>query len=116
MFEGFRSFILKDEKSLELIPYYSPYIHAFLLDSGSPNDDVPKLGGTGRTHDWSISRAFVEASNLPVFLAGGLKPENVQEAIKTVRPYGLDLCSGVRTNDKLDRDKLRKFMAAAGAV
>ena len=107
---------IEDEKSLELIPYYSPYIHAFLLDSGSPNDDVPKLGGTGRTHDWSISRAFVEASNLPVFLAGGLKPENVQEAIKTVRPYGLDLCSGVRTNDKLDYDKLRKFMAAAGAV
>ena len=107
---------IEDEKSLDLIPVYLPYIHAFLLDSGSPNDDVPKLGGTGRTHDWSISRTFVEASNLPVFLAGGLKPENVQEAIKTVRPYGIDLCSGVRTNDKLDYDKLNKFMAAVSAV
>lgn len=103
---------VEDQSALDLIPVYSPYVHAFLLDSGRPNAAVPELGGTGRRHDWSISRAFVAASPLPVFLAGGLTPENVQLAIREVDPFGVDLCSGVRTNDRLDPAKLRAFVTA----
>jgi phosphoribosylanthranilate isomerase len=102
--------------ALDLIPYYAPHVHAFLLDSGSPGAAVPELGGTGRTHDWAISAAFVKASPRPVFLAGGLNAKNVCEAIKVVRPFGLDLCSSVRTNGKLDPDKLDAFFAAVRAT
>lgn len=101
---------VEDDSALELIDAYEPFVHAFLLDSGRPNASVVELGGTGRAHDWSISRRIVERSAKPVFLAGGLNPGNVREAIDTVRPYGLDLCSGVRTDDKLDPDKLGAFM------
>ena len=107
---------VEDRSALDLIPVYAPHVHAFLLDSGRPGADTPELGGTGRQHDWSISRAFVDASPLPVFLAGGLTPENVQQAIRTVGPFGVDLCSGVRTNDRLDRTKLEAFMTAATAA
>jgi phosphoribosylanthranilate isomerase len=107
---------VEDQSALNLIQTYAPHVHAFLLDSGRPGADIPELGGTGRRHDWSISRAFVGKSNLPVFLAGGLTPENVQQAIREVRPFGLDLCSGVRTNDQLDPAKLRAFVAAATAA
>lgn len=104
---------VEDDRALDLIPIYSPYVHAFLLDSGRPSATIPELGGTGRQHDWLISRAFVDASPLPVFLAGGLTPENVQLAVRKVRPFGLDLCSGVRTDDRLDPIKLNAFVAAA---
>lgn len=97
---------------LKLIPIYVPHVHAFLLDSGSPNAAIPQYGGTGRKHDWRVSADFVRASPLPVFLAGGLSAENAAAAIKEVRPYGLDLCTGVRTDGCLDRDKLAKFMIA----
>jgi len=99
-------------EALKLIPIYTPHVHAFLLDSGKPNADTPQYGGTGRKHDWNVSAAFVKASPLPVFLAGGLSAENAATAIKQVRPYGLDLCTGVRTNGHLDGEKLRKFMLA----
>lgn len=98
--------------ALEAIPKYSPHVHAFLLDSGRPNAPVVELGGTGRCHDWTISAEFVKASSLPVFLAGGLTAENVEAAIRQVRPFGLDLCSGVRTNGALDPAKLRSFVLA----
>ncbi|MEP4313276.1 MAG: phosphoribosylanthranilate isomerase [Anderseniella sp.] len=104
---------VEDERALDLIPIYAPYMHAFLLDSGRPHADTPEPGGTGRRHDWSISRTFVKASPLPVFLAGGLTPDNARQAVRDVRPYGLDLCTGVRTNGKLDEAKLTDFMAAA---
>lgn len=107
---------VEGDEAIDLIPRYAPHVHAFLLDSGRPSADVPELGGTGRTHDWSISRKFVEKSPLPVFLAGGLRPDNVQIAIRDVRPFGIDLCSGVRTNQKLDRQKLREFIIAASAT
>lgn len=97
--------------TLELIDKYSPYVHSFLLDSGRPNLKTPEYGGTGRTHDWSISAEFVKKSALPVYLAGGLTTENVSEAIRLVRPFGVDLCSGVRTNSRLDPDKLKAFIA-----
>jgi len=67
-----------------------------LLDSGRPSALVPELGGTGRTHDWAVSAQIVSRLDVPVFLAGGLGPENVAEAIRTVRPAGVDLCSGIR--------------------
>lgn len=85
-------------------------IDALLLDSGNPTLAVKELGGTGRVHNWQISRQIIEQSRVPVFLAGGLTPENVRQAIDTVRPYGLDICSGVRTNGQLDERKLAAFM------
>lgn len=99
-------------EALERIPVYAPHVHAFLLDSGHPSASVPVLGGTGRTHDWDLSAAFVKASPKPVFLAGGLNAGNVGEAIRRVRPYGLDLCTGVRSNGRLDVSKLTAFMDA----
>jgi phosphoribosylanthranilate isomerase len=99
-------------EALDLIPAYAPHVHAFLLDSGRPNAAIAELGGTGRAHDWTVSAAFVQATERPVFLAGGLSKANVAEAITKVRPYGLDLCSGVRTNGQLDPEKLTAFVFA----
>ena len=84
---------------------------ALLLDSGNPTLAVKELGGTGRRHDWSLSRRIVEASSVPVYLAGGLNAANVREAIETVKPYGVDICSGVRTKGRLDRAKREPFFA-----
>lgn len=105
---------VEDASCLGLIEAYAPLVHAFLLDSGRPA--LAELGGTGRTHDWSISRQFVERSPRPVFLAGGLRPDNVGDAIRTVRPYGVDLCTGIRTDGALDPAKLRAFVAAVHAA
>lgn len=99
-------------EALDLIPAYAPHVHAFLLDSGRPGAPIPELGGTGRAHDWEISAAFVRASPLPVFLAGGLNAENVGEAIRVVRPFGVDLCSGVRMDGRLDAADLEAFVEA----
>ncbi|CAM3057963.1 phosphoribosylanthranilate isomerase [Janthinobacterium lividum] len=103
-------------QALALIPAYAPHVHAFLLDSGRPGAQVPELGGTGRTHDWSVSARFVRASPRPVFLAGGLDDTNVADALRQVRPYGIDLCSRVRTDGKLDVMKLALLMAAVRDV
>ncbi|HEX7348208.1 MAG TPA: phosphoribosylanthranilate isomerase [Rhodanobacteraceae bacterium] len=86
-------------------------VDALLLDSGNQNLAVKELGGTGRTHDWSLSAQIVKQSTVPVFLAGGLRIGNVSDAIRSVRPFGLDLCTGVRTDGRLDEGKLRQFMA-----
>lgn len=103
-------------EALALIPIYAPHVHAFLLDSGRPGAAVPILGGTGQTHDWQVSAAFVAESPRPVFLGGGLTPANVGEAIRVVHPYGVDLCTGVRTGGRLDAAKLRTFMKAVTAA
>ncbi len=87
-------------------------VDAILLDSGNSKLAVKELGGTGRSHDWRLSRRIVETCGKPVFLAGGLNAENVLEAIETVQPFGLDLCSGVRTDGKLDLQKLEAFFNA----
>lgn len=92
------------------------HVDAILLDSGNPKLAIKELGGTGRRHDWQLSRKIVETCGKPVFLAGGLNAANVREAIDTVRPFGLDLCSGVRTEGKLDLKKLEKFFAAVNSV
>ena len=103
---------VESERALDLIARYTPHVHAFLLDSGRPTLPTPEYGGTGRTHDWSVSAEFVRRSSHPVFLAGGLSQANVGEAMRMVRPFGVDLCSGVRTAGRLDREKLEAFIDA----
>ncbi|WP_205523963.1 phosphoribosylanthranilate isomerase [Oceanomicrobium pacificus] len=83
-----------------------------LLDSGAPDAAVPELGGTGRVHDWSVSAEIVRRADRPVWLAGGLTPDNVTDALRTVRPYGVDICSGLRPAGALDGQKLASFMQA----
>ena len=100
------------ESSIQEAEEIGKQVDAILLDSGNPNLAVKELGGTGRVHNWAISREIRSRLKVPVFLAGGLKPENVAQAIQEVGPFGLDLCSGVRTNGKLDPEKLRAFFAS----
>jgi len=97
------------EESVDEAVEISKHVDAILLDSGNQNLKIKELGGTGRVHDWSISKKIRESINIPLFLAGGLKPENVHDAINHVKPYGVDICSGVRTNGKLDEQKLKSF-------
>lgn len=87
-------------------------VDAILLDSGNPNLPVKELGGTGRVHDWKLSRSIVEKCGKPVFLAGGIGAGNVREAWEKVRPHGFDLCTSVRTDGRLDRVKLERFFEA----
>lgn len=88
---------------------------AVLLDSGNPALPVKELGGTGRVHDWAVSRRIVEALDVPVYLAGGLNPENVRGAVAAVGAFGVDVCSGVRTRVggalALDAGKVSRFIA-----
>ncbi len=100
---------IRDEKSLDQALAVEPFVNALLLDSGNPMLPTKELGGTGRTHNWSISRKIRESVQIPVFLAGGLTPDNVSRAIDTVAPFGLDVCSGVRTQGILDERKLSLF-------
>lgn len=104
------------EQSLTEALQLAPEVDVLLLDSGDRSLPTVELGGTGRTHDWGVSARIVEKSPVPVFLAGGLNPDNVSEAIRRVRPFGVDLCTGVRTAGKLDERKLQRFMAAVAAV
>ena len=97
------------EQSVGEAAEIAEHVDAILLDSGNPNLTVKVLGGTGRRHDWRLSRQIVETCGRPVFLAGGLNADNIREAIETVQPFGLDLCSGVRTDGKLDLRKLEQF-------
>lgn len=97
------------ESSVDEAAEIAPFVDAILLDSGNPALAVKELGGTGRRHDWKLSRKIVETCGKPVFLAGGLNASNVQEAIETVQPFGLDICSGVRAGGKLDERKLEAF-------
>ena len=107
---------VENKEALELMELYEPYVHAFLLDSGKPTAATVELGGTGKTHDWTVSAEFVQKSVKPVFLAGGLRPENVADAIQVVRPYAVVLCSGVRTDETLDIGKLERFMATVDSA
>ncbi|MEO6037504.1 MAG: phosphoribosylanthranilate isomerase [Saprospiraceae bacterium] len=100
------------EESLDEAQRLAIEVDALLLDSGNPNLAVKELGGTGRTHNWTISRRICASVGVPVFLAGGLRPDNVRAAIEAVEPFGLDLCSGVRTNGQLDERKLEAFWEA----
>ncbi len=101
--------------SVEEAVAVAPAVDAILLDSGNPSLAMKELGGTGRRHDWRLSRRIREAVSVPVFLAGGLRAENVEEAIAEVSPFALDVCSGVRTDGRLDEEKLARFVAAMSA-
>jgi phosphoribosylanthranilate isomerase len=104
------------EESLDEAQRLAPQVDALLLDSGNPNLAVKELGGTGRIHNWAISRRICAGVDVPVFLAGGLRPDNARAAIEAVEPFGLDLCSGVRTDGKLDERKLEMFFRAVAGI
>lgn len=100
-----------DQQSIIDAKELSKFVDYILLDSGNPNLVIKEFGGTGRVHDWSISKRIREEVEIPIYLAGGLNSTNIVEAINVVEPYGVDLCSGVRTNDVLDESKLKLFMS-----
>ena len=107
---------VRGDESVAEAAAVAPEVDFILLDSGNPNLAVKELGGTGRTHNWAVSRRIVETCGRPVFLAGGLRPDNLAAAHAQVRPHGFDLCSSVRTNDVLDPAKLAAFFAAVHAL
>ena len=100
------------KRSLEQARRAAGSAEALLLDSGNPGAAVPELGGTGRVHDWALSRRIVRAAKVPVFLAGGLTADNVAAAIAAVGPFGVDVCSGVRREGRLDPELLHAFVDA----
>jgi len=100
---------VQNQHSLTEALRISPHVDALLLDSGNPNAAIKELGGTGRVHNWHISKEIVNAVDIPVYLAGGLNAANVGDAINLVEPFGVDLCSGVRTSKQLDQQKLIDF-------
>jgi phosphoribosylanthranilate isomerase len=97
------------QESIEEAVSVAPHVDGLLLDSGNQSLAVKELGGTGRTHDWSLSRRIRELVDVPIFLAGGLNADNVAEAVRQVGPFGIDICNGVRTDGKLDDVKLTQF-------
>lgn len=108
-----------DEASVVEALAVVPHVDALLLDSGNPRLAVKELGGTGRVHDWALSRRIRDdaaAAGVPLFLAGGLRADNVGAAVAAVRPFGVDVCSGVRADGRLDAGKLTDFVAALAAV
>jgi len=105
---------VRNEDSIEEALSVSSFVDAILLDSGNQGLEVKQLGGTGRVHDWKLSRRISDELKIPLFLAGGLNKNNVVQAITSVRPFGLDLCSGVHTLNKLDDSKLTDFFDALG--
>lgn len=107
---------VEDERVLATAGALAPLVDGFLLDSGRPDAAVKELGGTGRVHDWRLSQQVVRSVERPVFLAGGLKPANIGLAIGAVRPFGVDLCSGIRTDGMLDAQLLDAFMRGVRAA
>jgi phosphoribosylanthranilate isomerase len=105
---------VQDESSIEYALEIEHHSDALLLDSGNPKAETKILGGTGKTHNWNTSQKIVDQVSIPVFLAGGLKADNVKQALDHVQPFGIDLCSGVRSNGQLDEEKLLQFMKAVG--
>jgi len=104
---------VEDEASVEEALAAAPEVDALLLDSGRPKLSTKELGGTGRVHDWRLSRQIRDRAKVPIFLAGGLNASNVAEALRQVDPYGLDVCTGVRTDGALDDAKLSAFVERA---
>ncbi len=104
------------EVAVEEATRLSAFVDALLLDSGNPELAIKELGGTGRIHNWSISKQIVCEVKIPVYLAGGINANNVREAISEVNPFGIDLCSSVRSHGHLDESKLRQFVIAARSI
>ena len=105
---------VRDEESVAEALAVAPHVDALLLDSGNQSLAVKELGGTGRVHDWDLSERIVRSVPRPVYLAGGLGPQNVADAIRKVHPFGVDVCSGLRTAGRLDEGKLSAFVQAMG--
>lgn len=103
-------------EAIEFAAEAASHVHALLLDSGNTALPIKRLGGTGQQHDWSVSRRIRDTVRIPVFLAGGLNATNVVEAVARVEPFGVDLCTGVRTEGKLSEEKLGAFFAALGSA
>jgi len=103
---------VRDESALAQSREVSPLVDAILLDSGNPSLSIKELGGTGRAHDWAVSRKIRDGVDVPIYLAGGLNPGNIAQAIAQVQPFGVDVCSGLRSDGHLDADKLDNFMRA----
>ena len=105
-----------DENSITQVIQVSPFVDTILLDSGNPNLSIKELGGTGRTHNWQLSKKIKDSVSIPVYLAGGLHKDNIQKAVETVQPYGVDLCSGVRSDGSLNNEKLSAFFQALNNI
>jgi phosphoribosylanthranilate isomerase len=105
---------VNDTSAVSEAESYAGVVDALLLDSGTPDGRVRTLGGTGRTHDWKLSRKIVRQARCPVFLAGGLDPLKVASAIREVGPFGVDICSGLRPHGSLDPALLSSFFSAVG--
>jgi len=101
-----------DEKAVQEAIEISEFVDAILLDSGNPNLSTKVLGGTGKTHNWDISKKIRKNISIPTYLAGGINKDNVRKAIEHVEPFGIDLCSSVRTNGQLDERKLEELFKA----
>lgn len=106
---------VSSKRSIDEAIAVAPHVDAILLDSGNPSLAVKELGGTGRMHDWNVSRTIRDSIDVPLWLAGGLKPENVARAVDIVEPWGVDVCSGLRPNGHLDPWQLQQFMDALRA-
>lgn len=106
---------VRGPESVEEARAVAPLVDELLLDSGNPSAAVKELGGTGRVHDWAVSRRIVREAGVPVWLAGGLRPENVLGAVREVEPHGVDVCSGLRLDGALQADRLARFAAALTA-
>jgi phosphoribosylanthranilate isomerase len=107
---------ISGEESVDEAVAISGLVDALLLDSGNQKLEIKELGGTGRTHDWTISRKIRDTVSVPVYLAGGINTKNVLNAVKEVEPFGIDLCSGVRENEKLNEKRLEEFFAVINTV
>ncbi|PCI31528.1 MAG: N-(5'-phosphoribosyl)anthranilate isomerase [Elusimicrobia bacterium] len=103
---------VQGEESIQEAVDVAPHVEALLLDSGSKTSSIKILGGTGRTHNWDISRRITDAVKIPVYLAGGLNAGNVKDAVSRVNPYAVDICNGIRTDGRLDEEKLQAFAQA----
>jgi phosphoribosylanthranilate isomerase len=101
-----------DEKAVQEAIEIAEWVDAILLDSGNPNLSTKVLGGTGKTHNWDLSKKIRENISIPTYLAGGINKDNIRMAIDHVQPYGIDLCSSVRTNGQLDERKLEELFKA----
>jgi phosphoribosylanthranilate isomerase len=99
-----------DDDALEVARRVARHVDALVLDSGHSEPPLRWRNPGGETHDWRISRRISDEIRLPVLLAGGLNAENVCQAVRVVRPYGVDVCSGVRNKGKLDRSLLVAFL------
>ncbi|WP_076830422.1 phosphoribosylanthranilate isomerase [Frankia sp. CcI49] len=103
-----------DEGSISMAERWQGLVEGLVLDSVNKIEN--RIGGTGLTHDWSISARIIKATKVPVVLAGGLRPENVCEAVRAVLPWGVNVNSGVERGEVKMRDLVEGFVRGANAA